>query len=143
MLLRASRVAFVVAMVALGGCDEREVPIDPQRFAAPDVRALLDGLREGDLVDGARVVRLGPPRDGTIQIELARGDLRFTVGIVKKGTSPPEHPPPIVTERYEIGVGNVVPTDASVSADSLLPVAHAIEARVKRRETSVPMPSGL
>ena len=141
------RVTFAAALAALlvnaTACGERETPVDPQLFAGPGARALLDGLREGDVLEGAKVVRVSPPRDGTLLVELVRGDIHFSVGIVRKGASPPDHLPPIVTERYEIGVGHVLPPGAPVTIDELLPVAHAVEARVKRREASVAMPAGL
>ena len=139
----SSRALSAALLVALVACGERETPVDPKLFAGADARALVDGLREGEVIEGAKVVRLSPVHDGTLRVEFARDGVRFAVGIVKKGTSPPDHPPPISTERYEIGVGNIVPPDAPVSPDGLLPIARAIEARVRRREASVPVPAGL
>jgi hypothetical protein len=153
-MVRAALLVTAWVSLASGCCDSqrsgqerpREGAAPPQAAASavpPEARALLDDLKEGDTLAGLPVTRLSGPERGVISVEVARGAVRFSIMIVRSGTSPPEHPPPIRTAHYEISVGMISASDANISVDDMLPAARAVEARVRRREDAVSTPPGL
>ena len=117
----------------------REVP------AAADARALLDGLAPGADLGGAKVVGIwAPGADATLRVEVeSRAGITFRIGIVRRREDPKERRPPAVTQGYEIGFGEVKPEGSPFSSEDAMSAVKAVEERIRRTESRVPVPAGL
>src|SRR5262249_7341588 len=66
-----------------GGQPGPSEPVAPP--AGPEVRAWLDGLKEGDDLGGFRVEAIRGPREGAVEVLVSREALRFQAWVVKHG----------------------------------------------------------
>jgi|GEM_PF-700700 hypothetical protein len=106
-----------------------------------DLSALLDGLALGNEFDGWNVVNFFATNDKIVWIEFAKDNHFFSVGIGSKGRGRP--PPPIQTERYEVGYGMVRPKGATIAQDVFTKIAEKVASRIRMREREVPKPAAL
>jgi hypothetical protein len=154
--VRAAFIAAFVCVTVLGCRGEPPAPApapsasstpppSPDVPAAADARALLDGLAPGADLGGAKVIGIWAPRaDATLRVEVeARAGVTFRIGIVRRREDPKERRPPAVTQGYEIGFGEVKPEGSAFSAEAAASAVKAVEERIRRTESRVPVPAGL
>jgi hypothetical protein len=145
--------ALVAAVAAVGALwaatrrPPRPTPAPPPASGSVSAgdRALAHLAAElavGDVVEGWAVRGISSGRDGLGRIELERGGKRFSVFVGRRADHG-GHPPPIQTERYDIGFGDVVATGAPPDETEMRAVAGSIADRVRQREAVAPVPEGL
>jgi hypothetical protein len=129
------------------GSTEPTAADDPDTLAPPgtapaaDVAALLNGLSLGNDFDGWKVVNFSATNDKIVWVEFGHDRVFFSVGIGAKGKGNP--PPPIQTERYEVGYGMMRPKGATVPQDVLMKMAGEVSSRIRLRELEVAKPAAL
>lgn len=126
---------------APSGMEDPDTVTHPGTPPAADMAALLNGLSLGNEFDGWTVVNFSPTNDKIVWIEFGRDKAFFSVGIGAKGKGNP--PPPIQTERYEVGYGMVRPKGASIPQDVLTKTAEQVASRIRTREQEVAKPAAL
>jgi hypothetical protein len=117
-----------------GGADRAR-----QRPYASDLRALLDGLGQGDALGPCKVVAIGLGEDGAASVDVLVGAEPFTLLVARRGRVP--HPAPMATDQYELywtGVGPGRIADRDVRA-----ALEALRARVASVEARVAVPAGM
>ena len=126
---------------APSGTDDPDTIAHPGTPPAADVAALLNGLSLGNEFDGWTVANFSATNDKIVWIEFGQGKAFFSVGIGAKGKGNP--PPPIQTERYEVGYGMVRPKGAAIAQEMMTKIAEQIAARIRMREKEVAKPEAL
>lgn len=112
-------------------------PAPPSR----ELLSLLDGLSQGQEINGWKVVNFFPPQNRTIWIEFQQGERYFSVGIGPRGAGQP--PPPVQTESYEVGFGMMHPPGVSIPQSEMTPVVQEVANRIRARERGSPRVPGL
>lgn len=110
--------------------------------ADEDLTALLDGLREGDVIRGWTVAAIIGPVDRLAEIVVTRGELRFTVGLRANGVDVGRNAP-LHTRDYALEFGHFQPDGARPDDAEVRRVLDDVFARVRRREASTPPPEGM
>ena len=126
---------------APAGTDDPDTITHPGTAPAADVAALLNGLSLGNDFDGWKIVNFSATNEKIVWIEFGKDRVFFSVGIGAKGKGNP--PPPIQTERYEVGYGMVRPKGASITQDALMKAAEQVASRIRMREQEVAKPAAL
>ena len=108
---------------------------------AADLGALLDGLSLGNEFDGWKVVNFTATNEKIVWIEFGNASTFFSVGVNVRGKGNP--PPPIQTERYEVGYGMVRPKGTTISQDMITKISEQVAARIRKREAEVAKPAAL
>jgi len=121
--------------------DDPDTVTHPGMPPTADIAALLNGLSLGNDFDGWKVVNFFVTNDKIVWIELGKDNAFFSVGIGAKGKGNP--PPPIQTERYELGYGMVRPKGAAIPQDMMMKAAEQIASRIRMREKEVAKPAAL
>ena len=104
-----------------------------------DLRALLGGLSAGDDLGGFVVQAVGTAAGGGASIDLAHGEERCMLTVTRHARL--AYSPPAATDRYDVYWGRMTPS--TLPEDRLRPALVALLARLRRTETSVPMPAGM
>jgi hypothetical protein len=115
---------------------EAEARHEPR--ASDEARALLGGLAVGERLMGWTVQALDGPHEGTLRVDLGRGDVRFALMVAPKGTRP--EAAPVETERYLIFYGHVHPPDTALPDGTIRATTHALARRIRANEATVEVP---
>jgi hypothetical protein len=121
--------------------DDPDTIAHPGTPPASDVATLLNGLSLGNDFDGWTVVNFTATNDKILWIEFGKDKVFFSVGIGAKGNGKP--PPPIQTERYEVGYGMIRPKGGAIPPGAFMKTAEQVASRIRLRETEVAKPSAL
>ncbi len=116
----------------------------PPVSAVPAEIALLEGLKPGDVVDEWTVERIlvteSPTQQPQLAIELGRKGSGITIWVHRKETV---KNPPLSTERYAFTFGHPRPYGDPIPKDAYAKTMAQIAERVRRAESTAPVPDGL
>lgn len=134
-----------LSLVCLLGVGERLLSGPPitarvgQRTPAPpEAFALLDDLEIGEKLAGWTVLGLTGPRDGALQLDVARDDIRFSITVAARGAV--QFPAPRTTARYDLYYGHPHPRGTEIPDNAIRAIMAGIERRVRRNEADVVVP---
>jgi len=135
----------LLSIVCIAGLVERVVAPPPEagrssqrQPAPPEAFALLDGLEIGERLAGWTVLGVTGPVDRTLQIDVARDDVRFSVTVASRGAL--EHQPPRATAKYDLYYGHPHPRDTEIPENAIRAILAGVERRVRRNEADVDVP---
>ncbi|MBV1858335.1 MAG: hypothetical protein KUG77_07975 [Nannocystaceae bacterium] len=109
-----------------------------QQPAPPQALALLDDLQVGEKLAGWTVLGITGPLDRVLRIDVAHGEIRFSVSIAARGAVP--YPPPRTTETYDLYYGHPHPRDTEIPESATRAIMAGVERRVRRNESRVEVP---
>lgn len=105
----------------------------------PDVVALLDGLKQSDMLGAVTVSSVSPVTRGAIFVSVTLGAQRGTLFVMNRGST--QHPPAAVG-KYAVYYENEG-ADQTIPASTLLEACRALADRIRKTEARVPEPTGL
>ena len=106
-----------------------------------DVAALFDDLRLGDTVGGYRVRAISPVHDARIVVDVEKNDAGFRVWVERR--KPGGRVPPAKTSQYALFMVQPRPSPDAINDEDQAAVLKGLVERIRRKESSVPVPSGL
>lgn len=113
----------------------------PETPAAPDVLRLLDDLRPGDKLGDGTVLAIDAPVERIVWVDVQLGSRVFGIGVGATGTGG-DKPMPITTDKYEVRHG-MLRGEGEFNPQAMQQAAEQLAARIRRREQTVPLPSGM
>jgi hypothetical protein len=106
--------------------------------APPEAFALLDDIELGERLAGWTVLGLTGPKDGALQLDVARDDIRFSITVAARGAV--EYPAPRTTDRYDLYYGHPHPRGTEIPENAIRAIMAGVERRVRRNEAKVAVP---
>ena len=139
--------AVLFVLLAQSACGKSVIDDDPSgpvTQAPPASQAQVDalgGLRDGDTLGPARVIRVAEIYRGMMPVEVEVAGARSTLTVCLFSEQGPA--PPVRTERYAIYWGSGSPGTKSVPNDALMATTEALAARIRKVEATVTPPKGV
>ncbi|MCC6645174.1 MAG: hypothetical protein IT374_06345 [Polyangiaceae bacterium] len=140
--MRKAALALSLTLLACGRSfidGDGPPPVEPAA-SAEEVRA-LDGLRAGDSLATAKVVRVGAVDRGMMPVVIEAGGARARFDVCLFSPSAPG--PPVHTERYAIYFTSGDKGAPQPPSEVMTAAAEALAARLRKVEASVAPPPGV